>query len=179
MLRRPGSRAAATLLLLGLVGVGCSSATKDQSLLQAGLIPPLRATQPVAVVAGRPDTAGRSIPIVAVDVPVDYAQFTRTAVERLQQELARLGVPTSPNASRRIEVTLMYVDLLAQSGGTQYACIVDFRVTLADGTVRGLQGREKAADYEAACDAALTNVTVATLNDPTVQRYLTAPAAAP
>lgn len=172
MLRRPARRAMAPLLVLAL---GCGSAAKDQSLLQAGLIPPLHATQPVAVVAGRPDAAGRSIPIVGVDVPVDYAQFTRTAVERLRQELARLDVPTSPDAPRRIEVTLMYVDLLAQSGGTQYACIVDFRVTLADGTVRGLQGREKAADYEAACNAALTNVTVATLNDPTVQRYITAP----
>ena len=71
----------------------------------------------------------------------------------------------------------MYVDLLAQSGGTQYGCLIDFRVTLADGTVRGLQAREKSADYEQACDAALANVTVATLNDPDVQRYITAPAA--
>lgn len=174
---RPVARhAAAALLALAVAGMGCSSAAKDESLRQAGLVPPLHATQPITVVAGPPASGGRSIPIVGFDVPIDYARYTATAVERLQQELRRLGVPMAPDASRRIEVALLYVDLLLQSGGAQYACIVDFRVTLADGSVRGLQGRERSANYETACDAALTDVTVATLNDPTVQRYITAPA---
>jgi hypothetical protein len=175
---RTRRRASAALLGLGLAAVGCGGSVADQqSLLQPGMVPPLRATQPVAIVAGPPDADGRTIPIVGYDVPVDYLQFTRTAVDRLQQELAHLGIPTAPDASRRIEVRLMYVDLLIQSAGAETACIVDFRVILGDGAVRGLQGREKSGDYEKACDAALTNVTVATLNDPVVQRYIGAPAA--
>jgi hypothetical protein len=171
--------AAAALFVLGLAAAGCGGSVADQqSLLQAGMIPPLRATQPIAVVAGRSNPSTRTIPIVAADVPVDYDQFAKTAVGRLQQELTRLGVPMAPDASRRIEITVMYVDLLIQSAGTETACIIDFRVTLGDGTVRGLQAREKSGDYGKSCDAAQTNVTVATLNDPVVQRYITAPASA-
>jgi hypothetical protein len=162
--------------LAALVG-GCGhSAANQATLLQPGMLPPLHVTQPVAVIAGRPDSAGRRAPIVGSDVSIDYTQFTRTAVDRLHQELTRLGVPTAPDASRRLEISLMYVDLLIQSAGTQTACIIDFRVTLGDGTVRGLQARAKSSDYEEACDAAQTDVTVVTLNDPVVQRYLIAPA---
>jgi hypothetical protein len=124
----------------------------------------------VDVRAGEAQGKGRVTSVTPFDVELDYVEFTGAAVNQLRAELARQGVATADGAPKSLEIVVMYVDVLRTVGS--FSCLVDYRVTTGDGTVRGLQARRASWNYKQACREAIGEVAAETLGDPVVARYL-------
>ncbi len=162
----------AGLLAAGATLAGCTwSLAPKEYALPAGTIPTVRVSEPVSVRAGKVDRPGRSIHLSPYDVEISYQAFTDEAVRQLEQALTAQAVPVAAGAPRSIELTVMYVDMVRS--GSSFGCVIDYRVKMGDGVVRGLQAREQSWNFATACNAAVAMVSAETLRDASVKGYLT------
>lgn len=178
----PRTRQAASRLAAAGLGVilafGCTQRlTLRTAPIPEGSVPPLIIDAPVSVEAAPVDRAGRAYDVGWYELEIDYREFTEAAVHDLAEELRRQEIVVTPGGTRRIELSVMHVDLAHKFGA--FDCIIDYRVRTGDGTVSGLQARASGANPRAACSAAVPNVAGATLTDPAIIAYLIGAPTAP
>ncbi|MCK6553386.1 hypothetical protein L6Q96_02180 [Candidatus Binatia bacterium] len=171
----PYRRGAQWITAAGLTGLVIAGCTQHLNLRKQpfteGAVPPLMVRESVSVQAARVETAGRSYDVGWYDLDINYAEFTHAAVHDLVQEIQRQEIAVTPDGARRLELAVMYVDLVRKFGA--FECIVDYRVRTGDDGVRGLQARASGPNPRSACSAAVPMIAAETLKDAAVVAYLT------
>ena len=160
------------LLVAMLAAMGCTLHHRPADFaIDPGSIPPLPGAEAVTVTRGQVSAAARSrLSVPSYTVTVDYLEYTDAAVDRLRAELLRSGIAVSGHARNTLRLAVAYVTIVRSAGS--FSCVIDFSVETGDGYRKGHQARAHSWDFRKACNAAISNIVVVTLNDPKVRAYL-------
>jgi len=122
--------------------------------------------RPVQVVPiAREDGAGR-LNANGMAFDIDLNEFSSVLSKLVNDSLSKSGATLAPG-DRTISIEVIYVDYMYKG-----FCLIDYTVTLGNGTLRGFQASGESALFDRACRKALESAVAQIVNDPQTIRYM-------
>lgn len=157
-------------LCIAFLHEGCTvhHTPKDLSLAP-GSIQPFSVSTPVILINAQSSSKEVLTTSMEYDLPVNYRQYTESAIKLLKEEIEKNGGTVLTEAPKAIHLSIVNVSLTKSL--VRYRSIVDATIQLGNSPVKGFNSTASGG-LEEAVDLAIVKLVVSILHDQKVRSYL-------
>ena len=141
---------------------------KDLSVIQ-GAVQPFSIGETVKLINAQAFSKEVLTTSRGYDLPVNYKQYTESAIQLMEKEIEKNGGIVSEGASKAIHLSIVNVSLTKSL--MRYRSIIDATIQIGKGHVQGYNSTASGG-LEEAVDLAIAKLVVSILNDQKVRSYL-------